>query len=97
MAEGRPVVATSVGALPELVHHEQTGLIVPPTDPALLASAIERLLEDRDAAAAFGRAGHERARATYHTPRVLPRILAAYEDGSDYFYHVRAAGVDHLE
>ena len=43
---GRPVVASSVGAIPELVRHGENGLIVPPGDAAALALAIERVLRD---------------------------------------------------
>lgn len=94
MAHARPIVATSVGALPELIQAEQNGLLVPPEDPALLASAIDRLLHERCESEVFGLAGHALARERYDTPRVLPRIMAAYEDGSDYFYQVRAAGAE---
>lgn len=46
MAMGIPVVGTRVSAIPELITHEQTGLLVPPDDPAALADAIMRLLTD---------------------------------------------------
>ena len=39
---GRPVVASAVGGLPEVVHDERTGLLVPPEDPAALAAALVR-------------------------------------------------------
>lgn len=62
MGFGRPVVATGVGSIPEMVLHEQTGLIVPPRDAAALADAIEsllraprRLAEMRAAVCAHGR------------------------------------------
>lgn len=42
---GKPVVATSVGALPDCVIDEVTGLLVPPRDPHRLADAIVRLLD----------------------------------------------------
>ncbi len=45
-ASGVPVVATQVGALPEIVEHECTGLSVPSEDPAAMAEALERMLED---------------------------------------------------
>ena len=44
-AFGRPVVATRVGALPDIVHHEVNGLLIPPGDPAALAAALERLAD----------------------------------------------------
>jgi glycosyltransferase involved in cell wall biosynthesis len=59
MSAGLPVVASRVGGIPELVVDGETGLLVPPGDPASLAAAIERLLEDpglRDRLGAAGRA-----------------------------------------
>jgi glycosyltransferase involved in cell wall biosynthesis len=46
MAMGVPVAATTVSAIPELIKSGETGLLVPPADPARLAAAIERLLTD---------------------------------------------------
>ena len=43
---GTPVIATAVGCLPEYVTDEVNGLLVPPGDPASLATAVERLLRD---------------------------------------------------
>jgi glycosyltransferase involved in cell wall biosynthesis len=92
MACARPIIATAAGALPELVPNERAGLIVPPADPYLLASAMDRLLADREASEDFALTAHTRARQHYDTPRVLPRIMAAYDDAGDYFYQVKAAG-----
>ena len=47
MAMRVPVISTAVSGIPELVRHEETGLVVPPADPAALAGAIARLLEDK--------------------------------------------------
>jgi glycosyltransferase involved in cell wall biosynthesis len=57
MAEGRPVVASAVDGVPTFVHHDRTGLLVPPRDPRKLAEAIERLLNDRSMGAQLGGAG----------------------------------------
>jgi glycosyltransferase involved in cell wall biosynthesis len=46
MACGVPVVASALSGIPEAVEHERTGLLVPPGDPAALATAIERVLTD---------------------------------------------------
>ena len=43
-ALGRPVIGSAIGGLPEYIRHGQTGLLVPPSDPAALAAAIERVL-----------------------------------------------------
>lgn len=57
MAAARPVVATSVGVIPELVADGETGLIVPPGAPAPMAEGIVALLTDRSLAARTGKAG----------------------------------------
>jgi glycosyltransferase involved in cell wall biosynthesis len=58
---GLPVIASEVGALPELVVHEQNGLLVPPADPAGLASSIRRLAEDKALRAKMSETNFERA------------------------------------
>jgi glycosyltransferase involved in cell wall biosynthesis len=61
MAAGLPVVASSVGGVPELVADGETGLLVPPGDPAAMAAALGRLLEDVDLRRRLGAAGRDRA------------------------------------
>lgn len=78
MAAGLPVVASEVGGLPEVVADEQTGLLVPPGDPAALASAIARLLEDPELRSALGARGLERARTTFSLERFRGDHLNAY-------------------
>jgi glycosyltransferase involved in cell wall biosynthesis len=46
LAVGTPVVSTAVGGVPEVVHDDVNGLLVPPNDPAALAEAIRRVLDD---------------------------------------------------
>ncbi len=58
---GRPVVATRVGGLPEVVVHQETGLLVEPEDTKGLAEAIAFLLAHPDAATQMGRAARRRA------------------------------------
>ena len=78
MAEGLPVVASAVGGVPEVVVDEETGLLVPPGDAAALASAIERLLDDRELRVALGARGLERARTTFSLERFRADHLRAY-------------------
>jgi glycosyltransferase involved in cell wall biosynthesis len=79
MAAGLPVVASRVGGIPEVVVDEQTGLLVPPADPAALASAIARMLGDPDARGAFGARGQERVRTTFSLERFRSDHLDAYQ------------------
>lgn len=75
MAAGCPVVATRVGGLPELIVHEETGLLVPTRDPAQLAAAMMRLAEDPSLRRTLGAAGRARA-DRWH----ISSTLADYED-----------------
>ena len=60
MAMGTPVIATAIGASPELIEDEVSGLLVEPNNPDMLASAIERLLSDFPLRQRLGKAGKER-------------------------------------
>jgi MMP alpha-(1->4)-mannosyltransferase len=61
MACGVPLVATTGGALPEVVgRHDDTALLVPPGDPSALAAAIGRLLDDPALRARIGASGRAR-------------------------------------
>jgi glycosyltransferase involved in cell wall biosynthesis len=78
MAHARPVVASAVGGLKDLVVDEETGLLVPPGDPAALRGALERLLGDRELRRGLGAAGRERARERFSWDAVTDATLAAY-------------------
>ena len=79
----RPVVATTLEGMPELVTDGKTGLLVPPREPAALASAILRLLDEPTAAQAMARAGRRRVethfslRAKLDATETLYRALLA--------------------
>jgi len=78
MAHGKPVVASAVGGLANLVEHGRTGLLVEPGDVDGLRDAIETLLADPDRRARMGAAARERIRAYYGWERVTGATLAAY-------------------
>jgi glycosyltransferase involved in cell wall biosynthesis len=80
MAHGRPVVATRVGGLLDLVVDGETGIVVPPRDPAALRSALERLLADPDLRRRLGTAGRDRARTHFSWEKVTDATLAAYAE-----------------
>lgn len=79
MAHGRPVVASAVGGLRELVVDGETGLLVPPGDPKTLRAAIDQLLADRDLRRRLGEAGRRRIAALYGWDGVVDATLASYE------------------
>jgi len=78
MAAGRPVVATRAGGVPEIVRHEREALLVEPDDHEGMASAIARLLEDRELAGRLGRAAAERARTEFPLWRFGARFRQVY-------------------
>jgi glycosyltransferase involved in cell wall biosynthesis len=82
MALRRPVVATNVGGVPEMVEHERTGLLVPPRDPEALADAIVRLLTDHPLADTVARAGHDLAHARFSLEAMVAAVGAIYELGA---------------
>lgn len=78
MALGKPVIASRVGGLPEVVEDGVTGILVDPDDPAALASAITVLLSDPDRARAMGEAGRVRVQENFTLERMTAGYLALY-------------------
>lgn len=74
-----PVVATRVGAVPEVLRDGETALTVPPEDPEALAAAILRLLEDRSAAARLAEAGRADVLERFSPRRSVEVFRAAVE------------------
>jgi glycosyltransferase involved in cell wall biosynthesis len=77
---GRPVVATNVGGVRELVVEGQTGVVAPPRDAAALAAAIDRVVLDPDLARRLGAAGRARARALMSADGMVADLLRLYAD-----------------
>ena len=78
MSHGRPVVATDVGGLRDLVVDGETGLVIPPRRPEALRAALERLLADEQLRRRLGASGRERAREHFSWQAVTDATLAAY-------------------
>ena len=78
MARGLPVVATRVGGNPEVVVEGETGLLVPPREPAPLAAAMLALWRDPGRARALGLAGRERAERSFDVRRTVQRYEQIY-------------------
>ena len=74
-----PVVASRVSSIPEIVVDGETGLLVPPDDPAALQAAIERVLTDEELRLRLGEAGLHRAHTEFSVERMARRTLGVYE------------------
>lgn len=79
MACGRPVVGSAVGGIAFTVADGETGLLVPPRDPAALADALRRLLADPARRERMGRAARDRVEASFTWRTVGERTAALYE------------------
>jgi glycosyltransferase involved in cell wall biosynthesis len=78
MERGRPVIASAVGGLPEIVDDGRTGILVRSGDADGLAAAIRELVSDPHRAQAFGRAGRARAIEQFSQERCTDRIEELY-------------------
>ena len=78
MAHGRPVVASAVGGLLDLVVDGETGIHVPPGDVAALRAALERLLADRGLRRRMGEAGRRRAAGRFSWEAVTRETVELY-------------------
>lgn len=84
MASGLPVVCTELGTgTSEVNRHEETGLVVPPADPAALAAALEHLLADEARRHRLGTAARRRAQQQFAAPVYVARTQRAYEEALD--------------
>ncbi len=80
MARRRPVVASAVGGIPEVITSGVDGLLVPPEDPAALAEAIGCLLGDPSARERIGEAGYRTVAERYSIDAQVHRIEAVYDE-----------------
>jgi glycosyltransferase involved in cell wall biosynthesis len=78
LAMRKPVVASAVGGIPEVIEHERTGLLVPPNDPQALADAILRLRRDPQAAGTWAQAGGNLVDTHYALEHMIDRTAAVY-------------------
>lgn len=74
-ASGLPAVGSRTGGVPEAVADGETGLLVPPGDPAAAAAALARLLDDHELARRLGERGRARALAHFSSERAGERVL----------------------
>ena len=80
MARSRPVVASAVGGVPELITHGENGWLVPPGDVTALAEALEFCHRKTDRAMRLGRAAGELVRRDYHWQAVIEGFESVYDE-----------------
>lgn len=80
MAAGAPIVATRAGGIPEIVRDGETGLLVPPRDPAALAGAVTRVLNDASLARRLAEAAGRFVRSAGTKERMVEETLRVYRD-----------------
>ena len=90
MALSRPVVASNVGGIPEMITDGVSGLLVPPHDADALAAAVIRLLSDHPYADTLGRAGHDTVHDRFCIELMVSAIQDIYDEGAA---AVRPAGM----
>lgn len=78
MRYAKPVVCTRVGGTSDIIRDGRNGILVEEKDPAALAGAIARLLDDVGLAAQLGQAGYETARDEFGWPEIVRRTMVAY-------------------
>jgi glycosyltransferase involved in cell wall biosynthesis len=82
MALSRPVVASDVGGIPEMITDGVTGILVPPHDADALASAITRVLQDHSFADMLARAAHDMVHDRFCIQLMVKAIEAIYDEGA---------------
>jgi glycosyltransferase involved in cell wall biosynthesis len=80
MAWGKPIVASRVMAIPEIVLHNDTGLLVPPGDAVSLAQALLRLMQDPTLCHTLGMAGQKRGEQEFTVERMVQQTVNVYNE-----------------
>ena len=83
MASGLPVVSSTIGGIPEIVRHGETGLLVPPGDVQSLAAALDTLVKDAPRRRAMGGSGRFLAKRNHDQATNVRRILDIMANVSD--------------
>ncbi len=79
MTVGLPVIASNVGGIPDLVSHNETGMLVPPKNPKALAEAIRLLAQNRERRMTFGKRAGDIVRTKFPLHAMLEKTQQLYE------------------
>ncbi len=77
---GLPLIGTAAGGIPDIVKHDETGLLVPPGDVEALAEAVEALAVDRERSRALGRGAREHVERSFSWDRIVQSLKRLYQD-----------------
>jgi glycosyltransferase involved in cell wall biosynthesis len=80
MAARKPVIATNVGGIPEVVKYGETGILVPPKDPEAFSSAIIKLYNNPELSRRMGLAGYNRAKRLFDITTTVHEFESLYSD-----------------
>ena len=80
MALGKPIVASHVGGIPEIVQHEKTGILVKAADVEELSKGVLTLLNDPNKRRKMGEQAQKRAAEYFSVERMMERLYGLYED-----------------
>jgi glycosyltransferase involved in cell wall biosynthesis len=75
-----PVVATCVGAIPDVLEDRVTGILIPPKDPQAIAEAIIMILSDEKFASGIAQKGFERVRDNFSSEKMGDKYLSIYKE-----------------
>ena len=75
-----PLVAADAGGIPEIVHHEENGLLVPPRDSEAVADAVLRLFKSPDEAKRFAAAGPAVVESKYTADKMVEGNIRVYQE-----------------
>jgi glycosyltransferase involved in cell wall biosynthesis len=80
MAQGRPIVATAVGGVPELIVDQQSGILVPAKNPEKLAEAIVQLIENKDLQKELGKNALKRIKEKFLIQHSIDELSRIYQE-----------------
>jgi glycosyltransferase involved in cell wall biosynthesis len=76
---GKPVIATEVGGIPEIVTSGVTGALIPPEDPVALAKAMIQTLGDPESARRLGEGGRRLVEQEYTVEKMAEKVYRVYQ------------------
>lgn len=80
MAAGKPVIGSAISGIPELVQHNLNGILVDATHPERIASAMRRLIEDRDLREGMGQRGRDRILSDFDVRNLSAKLIELFDE-----------------